>query len=55
MIRMSPLAIINSQMEDTNISFHFISLTRCRKKNPNNPALGRCFKSLLGEDMGVNV
>lgn len=54
---MSPLAIINLQMEDTNISFHIsdkMSLPRKDKKTPTLPwenGLG----SLVAEDTGVNV
>lgn len=57
MMMMSPLAIINSQMEDTNISFPISDkmwLPRKRIKTPQT-TLAKCFQSLLGEGVCANA
>lgn len=51
-IVMRPLAIIIHKWK-TPI-FHFMSDVVSKKKKKNH-TLGKCFKSLLGEDMGANI
>lgn len=54
MIVMRPLAIIIHKWK-TPI-FHFVCLTKCSfQEKGKEPTLGKCFKSLPGEDMGANI